>query len=346
MRLLARGAGRGLLALEARSLEVVSFDDARDKRMTHHVFLAEFGERDAAYPRQHRARLLETAALAACQVAERPAAPMPPVSTGKVRVRVFTEPAPVRQLAAAGRYVFVGTADALERWDGDGEVVTLDEHPGRVVAMAGDPDQARLWVVTDAGVGYYDAGAELFSELPPPPGGLGLDLGALAKEGMAAIAPADDGGVWLASVHGLFSVSAQGQWASTAIHEPVRALARDRAGWLWIAARSGLIARRPGGELIRLGPADGLGVATPRIVVALADDRVLVIGADADGHDRLAVGAQRAWATYRALPETRWDAAARRGAGAVVMGGDRVYRVVPASAARARPLARDRKSVV
>jgi hypothetical protein len=128
---------------------------------------------------------------------------------------------------------------------------------------------------------------------------------------------------------------------STPIKDPIRALARDRGGWLWVAAKGGLIARKPTGETMRVGPAQGCAVAEPRILVELADEQMLVIGADAEGHDRLAIGKQTGWVTYRALPETHWDAAARRGAGAVVMGGDRVYRIAPANAGQVRPLARD-----
>jgi hypothetical protein len=50
----------------------------------------------------------------------RPPADRVPTSTGKVRVRVFTEPSPVRLLASAGKLVFVATDGDLERWDLDG----------------------------------------------------------------------------------------------------------------------------------------------------------------------------------------------------------------------------------
>jgi hypothetical protein len=108
-----------------------------------------------------------------------------------------------------------------------------------------------------------------------------------------------------------------------------------------VAAKGGLLAYKPTGEVVPIGAAHGLAVVEPRIVVELTEDRMLVIGADADGHDRLALGKQLSWVTYRALPEVRWEAAARRGAGAVVMGGERVYRIAPASPTRVRPLARD-----
>ncbi len=285
------------------------------------------------------------AVIAACPAPEPPAAPIPPVSTGKVRVRVFTEPSPVRLLAPAGRYVFAGTDGELERWDGDGRVLTLSADAGlsgsHVAALAPDPERRWVWILTEGGLGHYDAGAELYEEMPPPPASVGVDFGALAKEATASVAPAEDGGAWLASVHGLVRVSAQGEWAPTTIKDPIRALARDRAGWLWVAAKGGLIVRKPTGETLRMGAAQGCGVAEPRLLVELADERMLVIGADADGHDRLAVGKQLAWVTYRALPEVHWDAAARRGAGAVVMGGERVYRIAPANAGEVRPLARD-----
>ncbi len=283
---------------------------------------------------------------AACPAPEPPAAPIPPVSTGKVRVRVFTEPSPVRLLAPAGRFVFVGTDHELERWDGDGKVLTLSADAGlpgtRVAALAPDPERRWVWILTEGGLGHYDAGAELYQEMPAPPASLGVDFMALAQhDATASVAPAEDGGAWLASSHGLVRVSGQGEWAPTTIKEPIRALARDRAGWLWVAAKGGLIVRKPTGETMRVGAAQGCAVAEPRLLVELADGQMLVIGADADGHDRLAVGKQLAWVTYRALPEVRWDAAARRGAGAVVMGGERVYRIAPASAGEVRQLARD-----
>lgn len=285
------------------------------------------------------------AAVAACPPPEPPAAPIPPVSTGKVRVRVFTEPSPARLLAPAGRFVFVGTDTDLERWDREGGVLTLSADHGlsgnHVAALAPDPERRWVWILTEGGLGHYDVGAELYSEMPPPPTNIGVDLNALAHEPTASVAPADDGGAWLAGPHGLVYVSAQGEWSATAIKDPIRALARDRSGWLWLAAKTGVIARRPNGDVVRLGAAHGLGIVEPRIVVEMAGDRMLVIGADAEGRDRLAIGKQLAWITYRALPDEKWDAAARRGDGAVVMGGGRVYRLSPASAAGVRPLARD-----
>ena len=50
------------------------------------------------------------------------------------------------------------------------------------------------------------------------------------------------------------------------------------------------------------------------MLVELPGDRVMVIGADEQGHERIAIGKELAWTTYRALPEVdvgRGDAARR-----------------------------------
>src|SRR5262249_18480029 len=134
---------------------------------------------------------------AGCPPPEPPAAPIPPVSTGKVRVRVFTEPSPVRLLAPAGRFVFVGTDTDLERWDLDGGVLALSADRGRsgshVAALVPDPDRRWVWILTEGGLGHYDASAELYREMPPPPASMGVDFAALAKDATASVAPADDG---------------------------------------------------------------------------------------------------------------------------------------------------------
>jgi len=107
--------------------------------------------------------LLGLLAAVGCPAAEPPAAPIPPVSTGKVRVRVFTEPSPVRLIASAGPFVFVGTDTHLERWDGNGTVLPLSAEHGlsgnQIVALAPEPDRHRVWIVTDGGLGHYDTSA-------------------------------------------------------------------------------------------------------------------------------------------------------------------------------------------
>ncbi len=282
------------------------------------------------------------AALAGCPPPE-PTVPIPPVSTGKVRVRVFTEPSPVKTIGAAGRFLFVATDDALQRWDESGAVMVMSADNGlpgeRVVALATDPDRKWLWVLTDGGLGRYDASSEVFAETAAPPASLGIDYAALAKDG-ASLAPAIEGGVWLGTSKGLVFASEKGGWLAMPIKDPIRALVRDHAGWLWIATKGGLIGRKPNGDLVKLGPAQGCDVTDPRILVDTPGDRVMVIGTDDQGHERIAVGKQTTWSSYRALPEITWAAATRRGDSVMVMGGDRVYRISSASGG-VRPLVRD-----
>lgn len=281
--------------------------------------------------------------LGACPPPE-PTRPIPPVSTGKVRVRVFTEPSPVRVLAAAERFVFVATEQDLERFDDVGGVFALTSQSGltgsSVVALGPDADRKAVWVLTDGGVGRYDVAAEVYSTINDPPASMGIDFAVLDKEG-ASIAAASDGGAWIGTGKGLIYVSAKGGWTSTPIKDPIKAMVRDHAGWLWIATPTGLVARKPTGDTLRIGASQGCNIAAPRLLVELPGDRMMVIGADSDGRERLAFGAAQTFVTYRALPDVTWEAATRRANGAVVMGGGRVYRINEPDPTRVRPLARD-----
>lgn len=261
-----------------------------------------------------------------------------PARSGKVRVRVFTEPSPVRMLASAGRFVFVATDGDLERWDVEGKLLPVSAH-GQIVALAPDVDRRWVWILTDRGLGHYDVAGDVFRPLRPP-GSLGLEFRLLAAEG-ASIAPASDGGVWLGTAHGLVSVASDGSWSASGVTTPVNALSRDAAGWLWVATKTGLVARKPDGDVVSIGPTEGCAIVDPRLMVELPDARMLVIGADETGRDLLAIGKAMKWTTYRALPDARWDAAARRGNGAVVMAGERIYRIAPSDPAIVRPLSRD-----
>ncbi len=289
--------------------------------------------------------LIALLVLAACPPPEPPVKPLPPVSGGKVRVRVFTEPAPVKTVGVAGRFLFVATEDALQRWDDKGAVMTMTAETGlsgnHVVAMTTDADRKWMWLLTDGGLGHYDAAVEVYTEVLPPPSSLGIEYAAIAKEGVASLAPASEGGVWLGTSKGLFFVSERGGWATTPIKDPIRALVRDRAGWLWIAATTGLVVRKPSGDLIKIGETQGCDVVQPRLLVEAPGDRVMVIGGDEQGRERLAIGKQMSWRSYRALPDHTWDAATLRGNSIMVMGGGHIYRISPASNAVVRPLARE-----
>lgn len=282
--------------------------------------------------------------LAACPP---PAPPtrLPPVSTGKVRVRVFTEPSPVKQVVAAEKFVFVATEHGLERFDDGGRVFAVSSNGiagTKVLALGADRDRRAMWILTDSGLGRYDAATEVFTEVLEPPASIGVDFAALAKdEGGASITAAKDGGAWIGTAKGLLYVSSQGGWLATPIKDAIRAVVRDRGDWLWIATTSGMLARKPTGETVRIGTAQGFSIADARLLVELPGDRMMVIGTDDAGKERVAFGKGMAWSTYRALPDVTWDAATRSGDGAVVMGGGRVYRISPHDESRVRPLARD-----
>lgn len=288
--------------------------------------------------------LAGVALLAACPPPEPPVKPLPPVSGGKVRVRVFTEPTPVKTVGTAGRFLFVATEDALQRWDDKGTVLTMTAETGlsgnHVVALATDVDRKWMWILTDGGLGHYDAGVEVYTETVPPPNALGIDYAAIAKEGVASLASATEGGVWLGTSKGLYYVSEKGGWVAMPIKDPIGALVRDRGGWLWIATKNGLVARKPNGDLLDIGVGQGCEVTHPRLLVEAPGDRVMVIGTDEQGHERLAIGKGDAWRSYRALPDHHWDAATLRGDSIIVMGGGRVYRIALAGTT-VRPLARD-----
>ncbi len=276
--------------------------------------------------------------LVVAAVGCRPPPDRPSTLTGKVRVRVFTEPSPVRMLASAGKFVFVATDGDLERWDAEGRVLPVSAH-GQIVALTPDIDRRWVWILTDRGLGHYDVAADVFQPLLPP-ASLGIEFALLAAEG-ASIAPSSEGGVWLGTAHGLIKVASDGTWSASGVTAPVNALARDSAGWLWAATKTGLVARKPTGEVVTIGAAEGCAIVDPRLMVELPDAQMLVIGADDTGRDLLAVGKAMTWTTYRALPDVKWDAAARRGLGAVVMAGEKIYRVVPTDASLVRPLSRD-----
>jgi len=263
---------------------------------------------------------------------------LPPVSAGKVRVRVFTEPSPVKQVVAAEKFVFVATEHGLERFDDGGRVFAVSSQGiagTKVLALGPDPERRTMWILTDAGLGRYDAATEVFTEVTDPPASMGLDFAALAKDDAgASIAAAHDGGAWIGTAKGLIYVSPQGGWMSTPIKDPIRAVARDRADWLWIATASGMLARTPTGDTVRIGAAQGFGLDDVRLLVELPGDRVMAIGTNEAGKQRVAFGKGLVWSTYRALPDVSWDAATRSGDGAVVMGGGRVYRISPLDAAR------------
>src|SRR5262249_9110080 len=161
-----------------------------------------------------------------------------------------------------------------------------------------DADRRWVWILSDVGLGHYDDATEDFVELPAPTASVGVDFGELAKAG-ASVAPASDGGVFLGTAHGLVYANGGGEWRRTPIRASVRTMVTDRDGWLWVATKTGLVARKPNGDILKIGAAQGCAVVDPRLIVELPTDLVLVIGGDEGGHERLAFGKQLAWTSYR-----------------------------------------------
>ena len=253
-------------------------------------------------------------------------------------MRVFTEPSSVKSVTTVGRFVFVATERHVEKWDERaGSVIPLSpvDTGAQIVALASDEARRRVWILTNGGIGFYDTASEVYRDALIVPAFVDFDVTG------ASLAPAMDDGVWIGNAHGLAHVAADGTWTPSKIKEPIVALASDRSGWLWVATQSGLIAQKPNGDIEHVGAAAGCGIDQPRLFAEMPGDQWLVIGTDDTGQELLAIGAQLAWKTYRALPDQHWDAAARRSDGAVVMGGGRVYKISPVVPNRVRPLTRD-----
>jgi hypothetical protein len=257
-----------------------------------------------------------------------------------VRVRAFTEAASVRRVAVAGPYLFAAAAHGLDRWDASGTTLRLDLGHGargdRALAMATDTSRGWLWVVTESTVGYYDVAHQTFTEVPPPPGLIGLELPTVG-----AIAPATDGGVWLGNGKGLFYTNAAGQWTATKINDPIRALYSADDGWLWIASNHGVIGKKPNGESFQFGPTQGCQVVSARVVGRGPGGGVMVIGEDPAGKQEVSLWTDGAWSSFRVSPDARWEAITPHGDAVIVLGGRHLYRVAPRNASERRPLTRD-----
>ncbi|HUQ05314.1 MAG TPA: hypothetical protein VM261_22580 [Kofleriaceae bacterium] len=289
---------------------------------------------------------LAVAMLAACP----PSGPVGPSTQtpkkGKVRMRSFTETSGVRLIATAGPYVFAAKDHSLERWEGDNVLVLSADHglPGdRVIGLGTDRTRGWLWIVTDGGVGYYDARVEVFREVPASPimAELGLGGGPAAVPASMSVVGAADGGVWLGHAKGLFYTTASGAWTSTPITDPVKAMAMDDAGWLWIGTDRGLIGRAPDGKTFTIGPAQGNEVVTTRLVVAAPTGGIMVVGEDTGGRQRVAFGRTTSFTSFKVSPSTRWSDAVALDDRIVALAGDSLLQITSGKGAKPRPLTRD-----
>jgi hypothetical protein len=251
-------------------------------------------------------------------------------------VSSFSESSAVRLLVAAPPYVFAAPERDLVRWDPrTGEALTLDaEHglPGeRVEAMAYDKGRGVLWLATDRGVSLYDVAQNTFTSLDDGPAELFAGV---------AVAPADDGGVWLGYQDGLIHADAAGTWQESEISQPVSALLVGRDGALWIGTSAGAMSRTPDGEMARFGPEQGCDVSKVRFIAEAPDGVPMIVGENKAGEQRIALVLSGACATYRASPSIRWLAAAQGPDELVVLTPERLYGV-RTSMVGARSLSRE-----
>lgn len=284
-------------------------------------------------------------ALTACSAVEVPVT-VPPVSKGTVKIRSFTEPSAVQELRSVGGYVFVVTGRGVERWGRDGTVAELSTRTGLasddVMATAVDAERKALWILTPGSIGRYSTQTEIFTTLDVPVEDVELNLDALLPSDRTALAAADDGGVWIGTPQGLHYGSAEG-WASTAIKEPVLALA-DGLDGLVVATARGLLLRGPGGEFTPIGAEQGCLVT--RVEHALVVPKLggtLVIGRDDRGAPRLAIGRGMEWHSFRVLPGMGFENASVDGTGGSVllMGGGQLFRLTTRDQVEPQPLARE-----
>ncbi|MBK7534481.1 MAG: hypothetical protein IPI49_03725 [Myxococcales bacterium] len=282
------------------------------------------------------------AGCAACASVEVPVA-VPPVSKGTVRIRSFTEPSAARAVRAVGPFVFVVNTDGIERWDRDGNMLELSATHGlpssEILRIASDSEREVLWILTPGALGRYHTDTEVYDELPAPPGDLAPKLQELRATDRIALAPAADGGVWLGTPAGLFLASDDGY--TEILPDPVAALAVSSAG-LVIATDSGLKLRAASGEVTPLRGDQGCAVTQVSLLLAaprLGGD--LVVGRDAQGGSRLAIGGGEVWHCFRVLPGVDFDTAALDDDGVLLMGGGLLYRLALRDHQEVRPLARD-----
>lgn len=230
----------------------------------------------------------------------------------RVRIKSFSDASPVRLLAAASPYLFSASEKGLDRWNLEsGDFLQLNSDHGlagdRVLAMAYDSSRSWLWVATDAGMSRYNVADGTFTGVDKPPSVLGID-----SFRNVAMAPANDGGLWLAHRRGLFYAKADGQWTATGITEPVSAVMQTRSGWLWFGTEKGLIGRQPDGASFVFGPKKGCDVTSVRALDEAPSGLPIMIGENRDGEPRIVLILNNSCASYALAGGERVIATARR----------------------------------
>jgi signal transduction histidine kinase/ligand-binding sensor domain-containing protein len=152
-------------------------------------------------------------------------------------------------------FLWVGTQNGLERWDGYGFRTfsttgnKSGELPNNFINVLHVDAIGRLWIGTQAGgLAWYDRDNDRFVTIPVGPSGL---------SGRWVFSIVDDGagGLWVGTSDGLNSISADGKHIVQYKHRDhdvgslpdnyVRALIRDHSGTLWVGTKKGLARRDP-----------------------------------------------------------------------------------------------------
>lgn len=249
--------------------------------------------------------------------------PPTPVVThppGGPQVTAWSESSQVTALLPVAPYALVGTTRGLDRYDlRSGEARPFDATAGlptaNVIALGASLDRKHVWALTADGLVHLDEkGAP--QHVAPPAG---------VEGPFAALAVEPDGGVWVGGADGLFRADPGGKLWAAGFTRPVTALAAGHDGALWIGADATVVLRRPNGQTVELGRAQGMGVARIAALAEWPDGAVVAIGASKDGRARLAFVDPEGAQTFRPSPETPLLGAARRGGELVLLTPKRMY---------------------
>ncbi len=260
-----------------------------------------------------------------------------PQSRSQAQVSSFTEASPVRALAASDSYLFVATADGLERWDLQSDELLLlsQSHglPGNLVySMAYDRERDWLWIATDGGVTNYELATSSFTELPAPPGV--LNIGGLQS---SVLAPALDGGVWIGTPNGLFYGQAGRAWTNTAVTDAVNSIYQSPSGTLWIGTDKGLLSVANFRTAISRNRDNGCDFVNVRSVRRFSDAAVIVLAKTEQGEERVALVSDEECATYETSSDIKWVDVAHRGDTLYLMSANALFQLGSGSSIASGP---------
>lgn len=149
-----------------------------------------------------------------------------------------------------------------------------------VTGLARTPD-GYLWVATYSMPARFD-GTRFEAHAPK-------DMGLGSHQKISALAPSEDGGLWLGTLHGAVVQLDSHQLTTTAEglpYKPVESLVEDGKRTLWISHQGGTLHRLADGVLTVLGPEHGVPLSTTpdRYVCSLAIDTSGIAWLSKDGH--------------------------------------------------------------